>query len=147
MSSEVQVFEGVAKLYADVDIQGSGLFILLNEIQAKYGYFIVVVPKILQNLFGGVTRISAIFDWSDFYNNVIVLLQSIYLLLISILLVTKKKLDLNNNIYYSAIVYCIIFAITPIVQSRYFFVISIIFAVLLSEEQDKGTQRSIACHA
>ena len=132
---EVQVFEDTAAHFADIDIQGSGLFVLLNEIQAKYGYFIVVIPKIFQNLFGGVIRISTAFDWSDFYNNFIVLLQCIYLSLLALLLVIRKKVDMYNDIYYLAIVYCVLFALSPIIQNRYFFIVSVMFAFLLSDDR------------
>jgi len=133
---EVQVFDDTANLFADSDTQGSGLFIVLNEIQAKYGYFIVVIPKIIQNLFGGVIRISIMFDWSDFYNNFIVLLQCIYLSALALLLLIKKKVDLYNDILYLAAVYCIIFAVSPIVQARYFFIVSVMFSFLLSDERE-----------
>jgi hypothetical protein len=143
ISQELGVFEDTANLFADIDTRGSGLFVLLNKVQATYGYYIVVVPKTFQNLFGGITRISSMFDWSDFYNNFIVLWQSIYLSVTAALLVIRRKFDMNNDIFYLAVVYCALFAISPIIQIRYFFVISIIFAVLLSDDTKRSNEQLI----
>jgi hypothetical protein len=135
-SQEIQVLLDASDFYADLDVQGSGFFSLLNDIQAKYGYFIVFIPKIFQNLFGGVTRISTLFDWSDFYNNFIVSLQCLYLSATAILIAIKRKINMYNDIFHLSVIYCVFFAVTPIVQNRYFFPVSIMFAVLLSDDHE-----------
>lgn len=133
-SAQFQLVMDAAIYYADIDTGGSGLFMRLNELQIKYGYFVVFIPKIFQNLFGGITRISQIFDWSDFYNNFIVVCQSLLFAAIALLLVMKKKINIQNDVFYLSIVYCVLFSITPFVQTRYFFIVYVTFAVLLSEK-------------
>ncbi len=125
-----------AIFYTEIDAGGSGLVMRLNDLQLKYGYFLVFIPKIFQNLFGSVTRISAIFDWSDFYNNFIVAAQSILFALMAILLIVKKKLNIYNDIFYLAVVYSVLFALSPFVQTRYFFVVYIVLAVLLANKNE-----------
>jgi hypothetical protein len=125
-----------AILYTDIDASGSGLVMRLNDLQLKYGYFLVFIPKIFQNLFGSIMRISAIFDWSDFYNNFIVATQSILFAVMAILLIVKKKLNIYNDIFYLAIIYSILFALSPFVQNRYFFVVYVVLAVLLANKNE-----------
>lgn len=136
-SEQLQIVLDAADIFADMDTSGSGLFMRLNEIQSKFGYVFVIIPKILQNLFGSITRISTIFDWSDFYNNFIVVWQSVLFVVITLLLAIKKKIDIHNDTFYLAVVYCVLFSIAPFVQTRYFFIVYIAFAVLLSEKHTK----------
>lgn len=134
-SQALQNIGEMAGYLADVDIQGSGFFMQLNEIQMQYGYFVVFIPKIFQNLFGNITRIPNLLDWSDFYNNFIAVLQGILFIAMTLLLVLKHKLDLYDNVFYLAVIYCVLFAVSPIVQTRYFFIVSVLLAVILSRDQ------------
>jgi len=135
-SEQLQIVLDAADIFADMDTSGSGLFMRLNEIQSKFGYVLVFIPKIFQNLFGSIMRISAIFDWSDFYNNFIVATQSILFAVMAILLIVKKKLNIYNDIFYLAIIYSILFALSPFVQNRYFFVVYVVLAVLLANKNE-----------
>jgi len=96
---------------------------------------------VLQNLFGGMVRMANMFDWSDFYNNFVVLWQCILFFVMAVFLVINKKVDIYNDTFYFAVVYCVVFATTPIVQTRYFFPVYVLFSVLLSVNHSRSKAR------
>lgn len=101
--------------------EGNGTFAIVQSIQDNYGYIVAFIPKVLLLLGGMISRYALVFDFSDAYNNFILFFQTIWNLVILYLAYKKKCLDFHNDYFYIAIVYCAIYAITPIFSTRYFY--------------------------
>jgi len=119
-------------------VQGSGVFPALLKLQSSIGgYVIAFIPKLLQLLFGLLGRFYLLSDWSDFWNNFVQTIYSFTFLLLTLFSIYKKKFNLNNNIFYTSLIFSIIFALTPIFSVRYFFPLYIFLAVLVSQKSQK----------
>jgi hypothetical protein len=115
-------FNLIAELGQESSVEGSGLFNIVLNLQNSglFGYFLAFIPKFLFLFIGVLARYYKLLDTTDFYNNVVVFLQSIANLMVLIKII-KLKIGLDNIFLFSAIVYCIIFALSPIFAPRYFF--------------------------
>jgi hypothetical protein len=119
---------------SEIDPKGSGLFFYWVKMQNNYLYFLIFVPKLLHILFGTMFRFSLteIINKVDFYNSFIITTQSIISFCLFIFVITKKKLNLNNDLFYISLIYCIVFAISPIYGPRYFIPLHLLFAIMLA---------------
>jgi len=116
---------------------GSGIYFLLNELQSKpFMYTILFIPKLIFLLFSTLTRVGTFGKLDSFYNDTIVFAQCVCYLFISILLVIKKKISFKNLFFFSALIYCLLFTLSPIFAPRYLFIFYILSAVAVSEEID-----------
>ena len=128
----------VAEIGQEADSDGSGFFSKLLEIQNSgiLGYFIVFIPKTLFLLIGLIARYNKFLDFNDLYNNVIQFSQSV-VNAIAIFIVIKKRVSLNNIFLFLGIIYCIIFALSPIYSPRYFFPFYIFLLLAISSTDSK----------
>jgi hypothetical protein len=114
----------------------SGILNMLNSIQSQYffGYIIVFIPKLFFLLFGNVIKNDHLFELKDFYSTTIIPIQSfLNLILFSYIFIFQKYLNKNlHYIIYSAIIYGIIFTISPIFSIRYLFPIYVYLIIILS---------------
>lgn len=101
--------------------EGAGTFLTLLEIQSKYGYIVVFIPKILIILIARIKMYGSFFDFSDAYNNVILFLQTILHIYIIVKCYVKKVYKMENTFFYVALIYFVIFGMTPIFNPRYFY--------------------------
>lgn len=108
-------------------VSTAGLTGLFASVQDHYGYFLVVVPKLILSYFGNLLRIVDFIvrpdriDYSDLYNNFVVLGHQLCMMLVFGLALRKGKLRLaSDNIYFLA-VYSIILGISVLISYRYFF--------------------------
>lgn len=117
----------------------AGTIILLNDIQNKYGYYLVVIPKIILNIYGSVlTRTYQMINFQDVYNDVVVWGQSFLFLFIlpkSVYQIWKNNTFLQKQLFFSFIVSSIIFSYIPVVQNRYFYSSYLLLALIISIEQ------------
>jgi len=120
--------EGVAQW------EGTGLWGWLLNIQYSGGYFMVFPLKALHSMFGILAYIKKIVDPPEFYNYVVVMLHSLTMLCVMLYAFVKKKLRLKNNTFYIAIIYLLIFGLTPIYAPRYFYPVFVLLCVLVSEK-------------
>jgi hypothetical protein len=117
------------------EIKGSGIFQLMNDIQLHYygGYLLVYLPKLLQILFGLLSRYYRVLDFSDFWNDVVQYFNSVSFLILTIYLWYKKKINIKSLTFYMAIIYSVVFTITVIWSIRYFYGMYVILALLAAE--------------
>jgi hypothetical protein len=99
--------------------------VMLDNIQANFGFPIVVIPKIMMNCFGRFVT-PAFFLHDYFFGNFNNLLEQIFMpmhtLLLSVLLTGmffSRKLRLRHAPVYLLVLYLIMTAVSPAVQPRY----------------------------
>ena len=112
--------------------QASGLYSMMQEFQRSYGYFLVVIPKTLQLLIGLLSRFSLAEIELDFWNNFVIMFQSLHNFVLLGLVVFYKKFDLSNNCLFLICIFAIVFGLTPVFAPRYLYPISIWLAIWLA---------------
>ena len=110
----------------------------LNEIQASYGFPLIVVPKIIINLWGQVLHPSYFWtdylngDFSDIQNYFAIPFHCVAMFAICIIAIVCKKLDIRKDTIYWMAIYVVTTAATPLFQPRYQFPIYVILALEVS---------------
>ena len=103
-------------------VEGSGIFTLLNEMQKHLGgYIVVAIPKLFQINFGLLARISMLGDTRDFWNYFVLMLHSLMSFLLFLYAYRRRRLVLTNDLIFVAMLFCFVFATTPIINIRYFY--------------------------
>jgi hypothetical protein len=112
--------------------------VVLAEAQTHFLYFAVVIPKIALNLYGGVIGLSGVGSSnSDVYNSMIVPLASLANVIVTVWYCIVRKVDLRNDRLYLAILYAVIFAVSPFVQCRYLLPIYLLLCVEIARHTEK----------
>lgn len=121
--------------------EGSGIYSRMIEVQNSYGYFLIVIPKTLQVIFGPLFKVGQMFPWKDFYNDVMLVWQAVMSLGLLVALMATGRFRLSNDFVYASLVYCVIFALTPIYAPRYFFAVYVLWAIAMSLPQEAPWER------
>jgi hypothetical protein len=111
--------------------EGIGTYRVLTNIQEKGGYFLVFIPKTLHLLFSYFSKIKLIFE-GNYVINIGQSFASLLLVSFFIFKYLRKKIERNNNLFYMAMIYCLLFAITPIHVPRYLFPFYLLLAIFVS---------------
>lgn len=114
--------------------KGSGLFPFWINMQNNFLYFIIFIPKTLHLLVGTISQfsITKIINRIDFYNSFVVVSQSLVFMFLLVQMTLKKKININNDVFYIALIMCIFISMTPIFAPRYLFPLHLLFALTLS---------------
>jgi hypothetical protein len=136
-------FNRIAEMGADESSEGSGLYSLLIQLQNSnpLGYVLAFIPKTLFLFIGLIGRYYKFFDYSDFYNNVIVFSQSV-VNFGTLIIAVKRKVKISNLFFFSAVIYCIIFCLSPIYSPRYLFPAYILLALAICDRKKDNAEAS-----
>ena len=113
----------------------------LNNIQASLGFPLVVLPKILMNLFGELLRPItfireySVYGWGDIHSLFIIPLFSIALITLLVIAYRRGKLSPYRPIGFLIIIYLITTAVTPFVQPRYNYFIYVLLCLELAKKE------------
>jgi hypothetical protein len=113
----------------------------LVKIQADFGFPLVLIPKILMNLFGELLRpLTFIREYSalgfgDLHSIFIIPLFSIGLCTLLVMAYRRGKLNPSRPIAFLIIIYAITTAITPFVQPRYNYFAYVLLALELARKE------------
>lgn len=110
----------------------------LNNIQAFYGFPVVLIPKIAINLFGHL--LSPRLFFSDFFTNdptdfqiyFALPLHCLAMFFVLVAVAIKRKIKLQNPTIYWCAIYLVVTAVSPILQPRYQFPIYVLLCLELS---------------
>jgi len=118
------------------DWEGIGLWGWLLEIQNAGGYFLIFPVKVLQVMFGILVYIDKMIDPPElgFYNYVVLMLHSLMTLFVLVYDFAKKKLSFSRNAFYMAMIYALIFGLTPVHGPRYFYPVFVLLCILAAEK-------------
>lgn len=126
---------------------GGGSFFVLMDIQNSnpFGYFFAMLPKFIHMYLALIMRYANFFDFSNFYNNVVIFSQVLCQWIVSVhifIKFRKKSLNLKSVFLVSAIIYVVIFSLSPIYSPRYFFPVYLMLAIFVSEKNvDNNVRR------
>jgi hypothetical protein len=110
----------------------SGIFPVMVSIQNHFGYFLVVIPKTAHFLFGILSRFGNVFAVRDFWDDVVVMFESVSFLVLTCLLLWGGKWRRSKDLLYLAGLYSVVFALSPVYSPRYFFCLYPICALLVA---------------
>lgn len=121
-------------------VGGVGSFDTLMDIQNNYGYIFAFVPKALHLLVGFTTRFRHFLnpDPPEMYNDVVLYWMGPINLFVLITIFRKRLFNINNNYVFIALIYLIIFSITPIYNIRYFYPISILLSFVIFNRESNS---------
>ena len=89
--------------------------------------FLSFIPKSIMNLIANPSKLidvqSQSYDWNyvDAYNDLVVPAQGFVQAIILFLAVKNSGISLARENQYFVAIYCIIFSLSPFIQTRYFF--------------------------
>ena len=116
---------------------GAGTFRLIMSIQDKIGYIFAFIPKVLINLTGLIANYKLFFDFSFAYNNTVMFSQTVVYIFLLFLGFKKKIYKLEYTYFYIFIIYCCIFAISPVFSPRYFYAGMLFFCYEISRHYNR----------
>jgi hypothetical protein len=135
----VLVRSGIADIANMIAFAGEGSTgPILNDIQASYGFPLVIIPKVMINLFGHLLSpglfISDFFvqDPTDIQIYFVLPLHCLAMFLVVVVAAMKKKLTLKNPTIYWCAIYQVVTAVSPVLQTRYQYPVYVILCLELS---------------
>lgn len=112
--------------------EGSGLFERLIDLQNDGLYFLVAPIKAAHLLFSLGLRFDPIVNPINIYNDQVVGAYCFVNLLFLVALIAKKRFVLSNDLIAISLVYLVVFALTPVYAPRYFYAVTVLWALALS---------------
>jgi hypothetical protein len=139
LNSNTDIFSSLSDQVTEDSTRG-GSIVILNNIQNYYfGYLIVFLPKLLLNYFGDCLKIVDFLvkpnsiDYNDAYTNFIIPFQQLLMFFVVsstlTIKVIRKELNFSSFTIYFAALYSAIYALSPFIQSRYFFPLYPVFCL------------------
>ena len=130
------IFEEVFYVYEQSKIgkvATVGLYDKIMDIEYSYGYFFAFAPKVLHLLLGMTTRISHVFnpDPVEMYNDVVLYWMGPINLFLLMMIFWRHLFKIKDTYVFLALIYMIIFAITPIYNIRYFYPVGILLSFVV----------------
>lgn len=112
--------------------EGSGLFEFLIDRQNDGLYFLVAPLKAAHLLFSLGLRLDLMANPINIYNDLVVTTYCLGNILLFTWIVIKKQAVLSNDLIAISLVYLIVFALTPVYAPRYFFAVTVLWALVVA---------------
>ncbi len=125
---------------------GANTIVKLNEIQASFGFPIVLLPKIAMDIFGELLRpITFLKEFGtlgtgDIHSMFIIPLFSIALVTVLVIAYRRGKLNPRRPIGLVVLIYLIVTALTPFVQPRYNYFVYVLLCLELAKKEEPDGQ-------
>ncbi len=122
--------------------KGANTIAKLNTLQNNFGFPLVVVPKMIMDIFGELLRPLTflgeyyLLGYADIHSIFIIPLFSIVLITVIVIAYRRGLLHPRRPIALLIIIYAIVTAVTPFVQPRYNYFIYVLLALELSRKED-----------
>ena len=124
-------------------IGASGTYEKMQSIQRSYGYFLVLIPKMLQLSFGLIPQISLV-DVNDFWNEFVLPAQCISYAVLALAALLTRRLTVENDVVFLICMFMVFFVVTPVYAPRYLYPAAVLLAIFVSSHQSpKGTRRPV----
>jgi hypothetical protein len=129
--------------------RGANTIAKLNSVQNHFGFPLVVVPKIIMDLFGELLRpVTFVREYStlgtgDIHSVFIIPLFSITLITLLVIAYRRGLLNPRRPTALLMGMYMIVTAVAPFVQPRYNYFVYVLLAVELSKKEDPEVERAV----
>jgi hypothetical protein len=129
--------------------RGANTIVMLNTIQASFGFPIVLVPKIIMDLTGELLRPRTYLaefgtlGIGDIHSMFIIPLFSIALMALLAVAYFKGKLNPKRPIALLVIIYMIMTAVTPFVQPRYNYFVYVLLCLELAMKDEPDDEADV----
>ena len=126
--------------------RGANTIAKLNYLQTHFGFPLVVVPKMILDVFGELLRPMTflreydIFVTGDIHSVFIIPLFSIALITLLVMAYRRGLLNPQRPMALLMIIYMIMTAVAPFVQPRYNFFVYVLLAIELSRKQEPAVE-------
>jgi hypothetical protein len=126
--------------------RGANTIAKLNYLQTHFGFPLVVVPKMILDVFGELLRPLTflreydIFVTGDIHSVFIIPLFSISLITLLVMAYRRGLLNPQRPMALLMIIYMIMTAVAPFVQPRYNFFVYVLLAIELSRKQEPAVE-------
>jgi hypothetical protein len=126
--------------------KGANTIARLNEIQASFGFPLVLVPKLIMDLFGELLRpITFLKEFGllgigDLHSMFIIPLFSIAMITVLVIAYRRGKLNPARPVALIVLIYLIVTAITPFVQPRYNYFVYVLLCLELAKKEEPDEQ-------
>jgi hypothetical protein len=117
----------------------AGLVQALDKLEMHYFYFVAVVPKIIESLFGELLNFShwRSYSLSDPANSYFLLSNNLATAVVILILATKRRLTLRSQIVYFATLGCVIMATALVIQPRYFYFVYVLLCLQAALQKNR----------
>ena len=112
--------------------QGSGLFTVLNGLQQRGAYFLVFPLKAAHLLFALGLRLDHIMRPTNVYNDIFVGLHCSVTLVVFVAMLRRGLVTLRSDLMYAAILFLVVFCLSPIYAPRYLYPVYVVWVLMLS---------------
>ena len=126
----------------ELGTEASGVYPRMQEIQRSYGYVLVVIPKTTQLLIGLLSRFSLAGIEVDFWNNLVIMSQSLHNLLLIVVAFVHRRFTFSEDYFFLICTFAIMFAVTPVFAPRYFYPIAVWLALWLASKDAVSRMRT-----
>lgn len=125
------------------EASSAGVVNFLDQMELHYFYFVAVIPKVLENLFGEILNVSKFssYSFSDPANSYFLLSNNLACAAVIALLVLRRRLSLKSDLVYFCAVGCVIMAISLVIQPRYFYFIYVLLCLKAAERKSESRPR------
>lgn len=105
------------------EAEGAGVIAFLDNLQMHYLFFVAVIPKIMQGMFGELVNASrwSSYTFADLANSYILLFNNLSSLIAIAILLWKRSFRLASDWIYLAWIGAIFMSISLVVQPRYLY--------------------------
>jgi hypothetical protein len=124
--------------------QAANTIAKLNQVQANFGFPLVLVPKVIMDMMGELLRPATFLSlfgtlgWYDIHSMIIIPTFSIALITLLVIAYRRGKLNPARPLALLMIIYIIMTAVTPFVQPRYNYFVYVLLALELSIKDDRA---------
>lgn len=117
---------------------GSGFFVILNNLQIS-GYFLFIwMLKFLQMSFGLSVNLFNIFNFNNFQNDVVMVLSSINYLLVFLYGFKLKVYSFKNPLFIAFLFIAVFFSLSLIFSPRYFYFVFVFLMLMVSIKRNSN---------
>ena len=114
---------------ASSTVTTTGLVAFLDQLQMRYLFALVVIPKALENMFGELLNVPgwARYTLQDLANSYILFFNNLATATVLLFLAWKRSLKISNDWIYLALTIIVFMSISLVTQPRYFYLCYVLF--------------------
>jgi hypothetical protein len=105
------------------EASSGGMIAALDRLEMHFLFFLAVLPKILEAMFGELLNFShwAQYSTEDLANSYILLLNNLAFLVVMLVLVAKRKFTIHSDWIYFTALGAVLMSVSLVIQPRYYY--------------------------